>query len=232
MELNPQFAYFYLTIPFIIFWLLLFIWYKHTRKEQLSVSMWLLPLGTVSELLYVHDYWRPLSILYISIGPIPIRLEDIVFVFTISGIAAVGYKSIFHVQVHDLNTYIVQKRSIVLLFIISTVISLILFFVGINSIIATSIGFLSGALYILYLRKDLRYISFLSGIFVMILMFIGYTVLIHIVINTEYLLRNGWLLYGTPLGIRIFGIPVTEMIWGFSWGSCVGPLYSFIKGIT
>ena len=78
-------AYFILTIPFIIIWLLLFIFSKKTRKEQLIMSILFLPVGTLSEIIYFQDYWNPGSILFTQIGSIRILLEDFIFSFCIAG---------------------------------------------------------------------------------------------------------------------------------------------------
>jgi hypothetical protein len=39
------------------------------------------------------------------------------------------------------------------------------------------------------------------------------------------------LLYQTDLGILLFNrVPLTEMIWFFSWGLAIGPFYEFAMG--
>ena len=32
-------------------------------------------------------------------------------------------------------------------------------------------------------------------------------------------------------GIIIFGAPIEELIWGFTWGFFIGPVYEFWRGI-
>ena len=37
--------------------------------------------------------------------------------------------------------------------------------------------------------------------------------------NTEFVLQNIWLLYGTSLDMRIVGVPLTELLWGLAFGA-------------
>ena len=60
-------------------------------------------------------------------------------------------------------------------------------------------------------------------------MFLAYISLKILVLNGEILLKQGWLIHGTELGTRIFYIPITEMVWAFTYGMFIGPLYEFIK---
>ena len=63
-------------------------------------------------------------------------------------------------------------------------------------------------------------------------MFVSYIILYNFVPNAEELVRQGWLLYDTPLGsFRLLNIPLTELVWGFTWGMMVGPIYEFAKGL-
>ncbi len=55
--------------------------------------------------------------------------------------------------------------------------------------------------------------------------------LLNIVENADELIQQGWLIYKTPLDIRILDIPLTEIIWGFAWGALLGPFYKFINGL-
>ena len=233
ININFHYAYLALDIPFIIAWILIFIFSKSTRKEQLTMSLLFLPTGTISELLYFQDYWNPASILSANIGPIHFLFEDFIFSFAIMGIGVVIFNIIFKRLKYELLKPVNGAFFFILQAVIAVLMSLILFFFfGINSIFATSFGFLSSAILILILRKDLIFNSIMSGILMASLMFACYLSLIYLVANTENLLRQGWLIYGTPLDIRIFHVPLTEIIWGFAFGMFIGPLYEFISGKT
>ena len=68
MIIDFKYAYFVLTIPFILIWVLLFIFSKKTRKEQLILSILLIPLGTIGEIFYFQDYWQPAGLRGLSHG--------------------------------------------------------------------------------------------------------------------------------------------------------------------
>ena len=218
-----RYAYLVLTIPFIVGWLLLFVLSKKTRKQQLIMSLLLILGGTISELLYFQDYWKPASILFKNIGPIRILLEDFLFAFSAAGIGSVIYDAILRKEfvISARTNNIIAFLSVA---IIAVSISFIMFILGINSIFATSIGMLVATLYILIQRKDLLPVSLLNGLFTACIMFIFYSILFNVVKNADELFRQGWLIYKTPLDIRILGIPLTEIIWGFVWGALLGPI--------
>src|SRR5205823_5106235 len=98
------------------------------------------------------------------------------------------------------------------------------------SIFSTSVACIAFALLIVSQRKDLLVNSLFSGLGVMIIMFASYIFLFYVVIsNGNQILNEVWLLAGSRLDIRLLGIPLTELFWGFSWGMMVGPLYEFVK---
>jgi len=231
MAIDFKYAYFILIIPFAIIWALLFILSRHSRKEQLIMSLLFLPLGPVSELFYFQDYWNPASILSFDIGPVRVLLEDFLFSFFIAGIGAVIYEAIFAKRLLRTRKRLWNKFSNYLIALIAIFVSFILFAFGVNSIFYTSSGAIVAALLIVNKRKDLLANSLLSGVVVMFIMFISYFMLSELLVNTEEMLRRGWLLHGTPLDIRVLNIPFTEMIWGFAWGMLIGPLYEFLRGM-
>jgi len=228
ININFQYAYLILDIPFVIVWILIFVLSKNTRKEQIWMSFLLLITATLGEILYFKDYWNPASIFSMHIWSIRILIEDLIFSFAIAGIGAVIYEAIFRIKLSKIDKKFSSGNNLIIILCIGIIISLSLFFLGINSIFSTSAGFVAIVLFYVSKRKDLLFNSLLSGFAIMIIMFISYFLLFNIVANSEELLQKGWLLYGTSLGIRIFGIPLTEMIWGFTVGMFLGPLYEFL----
>lgn len=228
MYIPFQFAYLVLTIPFLLIWLLLYLLKKDTRKEQLIMSFLLMPLGPISEILYFQDYWTPPSVLFLSVGPFALLVEDLLFIFSIGGIASVIYKVIFRKKLSKLPEVSIHKVGLPIIFISASLVTFLLFWYGLNSIFATSVGFVLAALWIIGQRKDLFTDSLVSGFCVMLVMFISYFFLFNVISNSENLVEQGWLIYHTSFDIRLFNIPMTEMVWGFSWGMLVGPLYEFV----
>lgn len=229
MIIDFKYAYFVLTIPFIVIWILFFIFSKKTRREQLVLSILLIPLGTLGEIFYFQDYWQPASILATKIGGVNIMLEDFLFTFSIVGIGAVIYEALFAKRFVKIKKSLSHKISFPLICLLVMFVFYFLFTTGLNSIYASACALIIGALFLTSQRNDLLINSLVSGMAVVLIMFIAYITLKISVINGEILLKQGWLLHGSNLSTRIFYIPITELIWAFTYGMFIGLLYEFIK---
>jgi len=228
-ELNPKYAYAFLTLPFLLVWFILFVFFKETRKEQLWMSILIAPLGPITEVLYFQDYWFPASILSFTVGPFFILLEDFIFAFVMGGVGGVIYEVIFSKHLQKARKHANYTLGPPVIFVVAAIVTYLLFQLNTNSIFATVAGFVLAAILMVAQRKDLLVGSLLTGITITFVMFGGYLVLYNSISNAEELLSKGWLLYGTSLDMRVFNIPLTEMVWAFAWGMFVGPLYEFTK---
>lgn len=187
-------------------------------------------IGPISEIFYFKDYWMPESIFPIFLGKFPLMIEDLFFGFAIGGISAVIYEIAFRKKLSRVSVsskYVVKTAYVALLFVI---VLLGLLGYGINSIYASAVAFVASAMIVIFIRHDLFKNALFSGIGVMFVMFLSYLFLYGIFVsNAEELLKQGWLLHGSSLDTRAFGIPVTEMVWGFAWGFFAGPWYEFVN---
>jgi len=230
LTLNFQHAYTFLITPFIVVWLLLYIFGRRTRREQLVISLLFTPIGPLSEILHFYDYWKPASILSFNIGTVSIFIEDLVFAFCIAGIGSVIHEVITGNICFERN-YPKRRLTSVIIFAIAGAATLSLFLLGLNSIFAFSVGFLITAFLMISKRKDLFLNSLIGGFALASIMFISYLIVFKMTLNYDEIFKMGWLLYGTPLDIRILGIPLTEMIWAFTGGMAIGPFYEFWNGL-
>src|SRR3989338_3480777 len=84
--------YFYLIWTGIVFllWLTLFYFRKDVRKEMIILSFLFGIAGVFSELIYVIDWWRPLTITGTLVG-----IEDFFIGAFIGGIGAVLYEEVY-----------------------------------------------------------------------------------------------------------------------------------------
>lgn len=229
INVSFRFAYLLLCIPFVVVWVLIFIFRKDTHKEQLAMSYKAAILGPLSEIIYFRDYWIPESVFSFHIGRFPFMIEDVIFGFVIGGISSVIFEIVFREKLSKFSLhakYAISTFSI--LFIFMFVLSMALSF-GFNSIYASSIAFVAAAIPIIYFRHDLFLNAIGSGLCVMLVMFVSYTLLLAVVLNADELLRRMWLLYDTRLGVRVAGVPLTEMVWGFTLGFVAGPWYEFTR---
>lgn len=193
------------------------------------MSLVSLPLGTFYEILYFQDYWNPASILSFNLGPVRILLEDFMFSFAMIGISSVIYRALSRKDLVKIEKPVNSLTTFAVIFVINAVVILSLFFLGLNSIFATSVAGLILAVYMIIRRRDLLVNSLFSGLAVMGLMFLVYFVGFRLTSNTEEIFQQIWFLYDQPLGLRFLGVPLTEMVYGFATGVCIGSLYKFVR---
>lgn len=228
MEIPIQFAYLILSGCFGVIWIMLFASFPQTRKIQMSISILAAPLGPVIEWLYFQDYWFPISIWEFSIGPLRVLVEDFAFAFFFTGVTGI----IAHFTGKKVENFKLKKPiQLIMIGLISMFLSLPLFRLGLNSIIATSIIFLLIAIEISLLKKDsFRYVL-RCGIATAAMMLLIYVIIYQAIANSEEIIKSTWLLYDHPvLGFRFLNVPVTELVWGFSWGSMMGAVRNLLFG--
>lgn len=225
--LDFQHAYLAMTIPFLVLWLGLFLRSRKTRREQLLMSILLVPIGIASELIYFRDYWLPRSVASFTLFGVPVLLEDALFAFAIGGIAAVIYEVL--ARRHLRRRRGGKRHSVALFALLAAAVMLALWFAGVNSIYATSIGAVLMALLIIIRRHDLLRDSFFSGLMVMATMFWAYSLLLGTAANGRELLLQAGLLDDIPTSANLLGVPLTELLWGFAFGMMAGPAYEYLR---
>jgi hypothetical protein len=222
--MDDKYGYLFLGIFLFLIWILFYAIRKDLRRKQIKVSWFGGLAGLIAEYWYFKDYWHPHSIL----GREIVSPEDFIFGFTITGISVVAFDVFFKTKDQEYLTN--NKRTFGNMFILG-VGSLFLFniFLGYNSIFVSSITFVLLTFYMLSKRKDLWKEAIFSGFIVLIILFIVYHILFNLIFLDFW--DNYWLLANTKYGITIYGsIPLTEMIWYFTWGSFSGVAYNFASG--
>ncbi len=218
-----QYSYLLMDLIFLIIWISLFIWRKDTRKEMLIMSFIFGIVGLLVKSTYILDWWRPLTITNTSIG-----IENFLFGFVIGGIATIIYTHIFNkkVKTKKLSKIKAYKRNID--YIILSLIFAILFFgsfyiLKLNTLYSSIIAFVLGISIIYLKREDLIKNSLLSGVLLLIISFIVYTI-------TE-LITPGWIQafwhFKNIPNIVILNVPLDDVIWYFLAGAFIGPLYEY-----
>lgn len=179
-------------------------------------------IGIFSEAIFFQDYWHPVLLFHFgTFGGI----EDFFFGFAAGGIGVAIYDVVFHKSFRRKGN---PHVWITPLLIVSEFLSIALFFhvLKLNSIYASTIGFIVPAVVIMIVRKDLIietiYSAFLFGSLVIFLE-------VMVLICAPTYLKQYYVLYGkTPL---IFGYgPLTEFIWSISFASVIGPFFDFKDG--
>ena len=217
-------TYLLITLLLMLPWLLLYNTKKGVRKKMLKASVMGGLSGFIAEYWYFNDYWQPPTLL----GQSVISIEDFLFGFTITGISVSIYECTFAVKM--VHSFANQRKLFGLLFL--TGITFMMVFnvmLGINSIIVSCLAFIFFTIIMITIRFDLLKQAVLSGILTLLIVIPVYTLLFD-VINPGYWDAH-WLLAKTQLGITVLGnIPVTELVWYFSWGCFAGTAHSFASG--
>ena len=207
---------------FALGWLAIFLLRRDLRRELIVMSV----VGAVFApfaFIYLPDYWYPDHVLGHPLG-----IEDFIFAFSIAGIGGTLYETLAR-KSHTICEC--RKRNIlglaaIIFFAVATLIGLTVIF-GLNSIYSSYIAFLVIFSYIMYFRRDLFWQSIASGATVGALMFLFYLVWIYIYPD---IIQHWWKLENIS-GILVFGAPLEEIVWGFSWGIVGGVLYEFGRGL-
>jgi len=222
--LDDRIVYLVYSLLFMLVWLVLFVVRRDLRRPMLIMSIAVAPLGPLSEIWYLQDYWKPVTLTGTAVG-----VEDVIGGFAIGGIAAALYpvvanKFLLKSNAHEVNmrVLLVFAASFVVCFVIGTGL------LHINSIITSSIALLLTTAFILYQRPDLLKPAATSGL----LMFVLFT-LVYFVTRLMYPpLLQAWCTGCNPSGVVLFGVNLEELIWDVCWGACGGILYPAVAGYS
>lgn len=225
-----RYAYLIANVFFLAVWVFIFLRVRNLRRPMLIMSLIAASLGPVSETWYFSDYWKPEIAL-----PLPFigGVEDLLFGFSIGGIGAFAYESIFVRGICVCREKELKREWFLFVFFVVVGFSMIVFnnLLGLNSIFASSVGMIMIAAVMLYIRPDLITNAVGSAFLVAGVMFAIYFVGQEFFPAGHAWMERIWKLSGTPQGVIIFKhIPWTEMLWGLSWGLVWGPMYEFLVG--
>jgi len=206
-------------------WLFLFLFRPDLRHRMIIFGIIGAIGGPISEYWYIRDYWHPLTI-----TGWPISIEDVIFGFFVGGIGCVMYEEIFGKRIAKRHKR--QEHWILLVF---PAIAGVLFLFNrlfpafhINSIYASAIAFVGTAGFILYTRKDLMQDALMSAVLGGLIFLIGYSFLLYFF---PQIFQRMWLLSNIS-GITLNRIPMEEILWAFTYGLMVGPLYECYAGLA
>jgi len=221
----------FLLISLVLFfvWSAMFFFGQSTRREQIIMSLAGLVLTPAILMVASSDYRTAGSLVSGFIG-----VEDLIFAFSFTGLAAVVYEiligrrliSIRHQHLwgkHPLNWF---SSLVIILGGWALISCAAIFLFPINSIYAFMIGGLMVITFIIADRHDLLLDSLFSGLFMAILVFgLEQLFFIHLFPTEASALWQVDRLSGFLPG----GIPVEEFIWFLIVGMAIGPVYEFVR---
>ncbi|HEC65331.1 MAG TPA: hypothetical protein ENI23_08555 [bacterium] len=223
MDLFDKYLYLWGSLIGIAIVSSIYYFRKDLRREILLTGIATAIVGVLLEYFFFQDYWNPT--LLIQFGDFG-GLEDVIFGFSVGGIGAILYNVIFKVKLVKTGK---SRHWIILLVLFSQILSILVFssYLGLNSIYSSAIGWVVPSIVIAITRKDLVIEMVIVGILGGVLLVLIEGVLL--IFSPEYL-QSYYLLYGTaPVVFGIF--PVTELIWGISFGALISPLFEYYEGL-
>jgi len=220
-----------------VIWLFLFTLRKDLRKPMFwTAAVYILFniiivifFGLFSKFIYlgepiVPSYWFPPTFLSIQRLTGFAGIEDVLFLIFIAGIATVLYEFIYKKEIIIKKSRKQHIKTFIIAFIAFFVFVL---FSPYNIIYGFIFSSFVGAVALCIERKDLIMHSLMGGLSFLIvytLAFFAFIILFPDFILNFYNLNN-------LSGVFIFGIPLEEYLYAFSFGLMWGPMYEYEHGL-
>ncbi len=222
----------FLIVALVLFfvWLMLFLFSNQTRREQTIMSFVGLTLAPGVLMMVVDDYRNIVSNTMAGVG-----LEDLLFSFSLFGIAAVIYQVIVGKHVHKIqgtrwrhnHPAVHWYTHLILVLGLWGFISILLTYVfELASIRALIVGGVLVGVYVIADRRDLLLDALLSGLFTAILVFL--TEQIFFARLFPETMTAFWQFDKMTLFL-IGGIPLEELLWAATIGFTIGPMYEWLR---
>lgn len=224
--LSDKYAYLTMGLLYLLAWFVVFL-KSPWRAGMVKVGMIGGIMGVIAEVWYFHDYWQP-PMLWKTGWP---GIEDFIIGFAMFGVGGYIHASFTRQQIDFERQTQAKNKDLFILWLIGcaslTVFSLIL---DIHSGYVTFLTFMGLAAYIWAQRPDLIRISLISGFatlgIVMVIYYITYGILFPHFWDTYGMLNDEPI-----LGYKILKIPVSEMLWHFSWALLCSMFRAYRNGV-
>lgn len=210
------YSYFAGVVVMLIIWSILYFRRADLRKPMLVFSTTCGIAGFFSALLYNQDWWLPLTITHTFVG-----IEDLLFGFTISGIAGTILLHITNTRLSSLYPTRIILQRILIMAGIAYLIFIILFIVGIHSFIAGSVAGLGMYGILIFKQPRLLVRSLGAGLLTLIALLPAYW--IPELLNPGWL-TDSWMIHNLT-GITLLGIVIEDIIWVIIAGAACYALF-------
>ncbi len=200
---------------FLLPWLLLYALFPQHRVPMWRASLVMTPFG-LTEPLFVPEYWNPPSLFELA-QKTGFDIESFIFSFAIGGIGAVLYNILLHKRMDPLDLeerhHFRHRRHRWALFAPFTLFP-VLYFLPWNPIHAGIAAMFLGAIAAVFCRPDLKFNTLVGGVLFLAL----YTVfLLGLKWSAPSYIEQVWN-FATLTGVRIYGLPLEELLFGFTFG--------------
>ena len=200
---------------FLLPWLLLYALFPQHRVPMWRASLVMTPFG-LTEPLFVPEYWNPPSLFELA-QRTGFDIESFIFSFAIGGIGAVLYNILLHKRMDTLDLaerHHLRHRWHRWALLAPFALFPILYFLPWNPIHAGIAAMFFGAIAAVLCRPDLKSNTLIGGSLFLAL----YTVfLLGLKWSAPGYIEQVWN-FATLTGVRIYGLPLEELLFGFSFG--------------
>jgi hypothetical protein len=179
------------------------------------------PLGPVSEIWFLRDYWQRPTLL-----GIPLSVEDLVFSFAIGALSICLPFFLLGISLDLQFNTVRKKRCMAASIVIIACMFIGTNLLGVNSIFASTIAFWIIALYALVREQVPLSVMLTGGIATTTYLYVGYF-LLELAFPGVVL---EWCTGCNPTGIRLGILNFEELLWDFSWGVAAATIpYLFFR---
>lgn len=223
--LPDKYAYLILSLLYMIAWAIVY-WKNPWKSGMIKVCAVGGIMGVIAEVWYFRDYWRPPTLF----GEGMVGIEDYIIGFALFGVGGYIHSSFTKKEINYDKQTPAKNWNFFVLFLLGCG-SLTLFSIGlgIHSGYVTFLTFFLLSVYIWVQRPDLIGLSLISGFATLAISFLIYY------INFNILFPDFWDKYGMLdepiLGFKIANIPLSEMLWHFSWAMLCSMFRGYRNGV-
>lgn len=204
------------SLAFLVPWTLLYLFCNKQLKAQMWWSSVYMALFALTEPLFVPEYWNPPSLFELA-QKTGFDIESFIFSFAIGGIGAVLYTSLIHKRLLpiDLDERHVGRHRWHRWALATPFVSFpILYFMPWNTIYAGIAAMVLGSIATVLCRPDLKANVLGGGV----LFFALYaTFLLGLKWSAPGYIEQVWN-FKALSGAIIYGLPLEELLFGFSFG--------------
>ena len=217
------------SLIFFVIWLTIMLFSAETRREQVIMSIVGLVLSPGILIIVASDFRNVIAYDSAVIG-----IEDLLFAFSLFGIAAVIYQVLIGRHAHKLrgarfdSTHIVHwiGHLILVLGIWAFAALLMIHVFSLSTIHSLIVGGLLVGMYVIAERHDLLMNALLSGLFVAALVFITEQIFFVRLFPLDASVFWQW---DAVSKFVIGGIPLEEILWAAVVGFTIGPMYEWLR---
>ena len=214
------------ALLFLLAWTIVYALSPRARTAMIWTGLAFAPAAVISELWHLQDYWSPIYVAQLKIGTLRFGgVEDYVFGFALAGISAGVFETLTLRQGFpalprvSLPAYLRMAGLGLIGLSLMVVITTFLHLRSIHTaIVATTLT----ALLMFVLRPEVVPRALLTA-----LAFAGFFWFFYVgIIIPLYpgMIDAFWMPRGN-LGIRLGGVPIEEVVWGFSASLFAGPVF-------